>query len=86
MYTISVTIYEETFEGTVEAAENKPPTFDNLDSTNNFTFLLTDGEAQHVIELGPITDPQGDTYSIEFDAQGNNFITLEKTLMTLSIY
>ena len=38
-----------------------------------------------VVELGTISDAQGDSYSIEFEVGTNSFITFNETMMTLSI-
>ena len=69
----------------MEDTANSPPIFDGLESTNKFTFNATSVETDHIVELGAVSDLQNDTYFIEFDAQGNDFIIIDDTLMTLSI-
>ena len=51
---------------------------------NNFSFNAT-GTSPHVIELGTVSDGQGDSYSIEFEVGANSSITFNETMMTLSI-
>ena len=47
------------------AASNQPPRFDSLGATNNFSFNAT-GTMPHIIELGTVSDSQGDSFSFEF--------------------
>ena len=50
-------------------SENSPPVFDNLNLTMQFTFTKNDNSTSKpfVIELGAVSDPDGDLYSIEFE-------------------
>ena len=58
-------------------------TIEELISITTDQNQVTAAEEPVKIFLGPISDPQGDGYSTEFDTGGNDFITLDKSNMTL---
>ena len=68
---------------------NQPPRFDNFDETTVTQTIIKskdeNGWEQSIIELGPISDEDDDSYSIQYDSNENYFITFNKETMTLNI-
>ena len=77
------------FKILVESAVNKPPRFDKFSKTTvTQTIIKSKDESdwtQSLIELGAVSDEEGNSYSIQYDANENYFITFDKGTMTLNI-
>ena len=54
---------------------DSPPYFVN-DISSLFETTLLEGQEDHVVSLGPVTDDEGDEILIQFDNNGNQFIQM----------
>ena len=77
------------FKILVESVVNKPPRFVKFAKTTvTQTVIKSKDESdwtQSIIELGVVSDEEGDSYSIQYDPNENYFITFDKGTMTLNI-